>query len=313
MSPAVPSPPTPIPVVYIGGWGRAGSTLLEAILHELPGFFSVGELRTIWTEWDDARSVVCTCGASADKCAVWSLVLGNVFERLGITWQDAKAIHDHEGRTRHLPTAMSLRWRRTSTSDYQELMLSIYQEVLDVTGASTVVDSSKAGTEALLLADLPALVDLRIVHLVRDPRATAYAWTKTVVDPTLSQGVMPRFNSVTSTFYWVLQNQLLEYAGRQAAGYHLLRYEDLMDRPQDALAAVCEFVGADSECIPLVETHSVRLGERHVLAGNPKRGRIGVVPLIRDDEWMKVGANAPTRLASFVLTPLARKYGYAAK
>ena len=37
-----------VPVLYIGGWGRSGSTLLAHVLAEVPGFVSVGELRYVW-------------------------------------------------------------------------------------------------------------------------------------------------------------------------------------------------------------------------------------------------------------------------
>ena len=35
-------------IVFIGGAGRSGSTLLEKILGNLDGCFSAGELRFIW-------------------------------------------------------------------------------------------------------------------------------------------------------------------------------------------------------------------------------------------------------------------------
>ena len=35
-------------VLYIGGDGRSGSTLLAAILGNHEGFFPVGEIRTVW-------------------------------------------------------------------------------------------------------------------------------------------------------------------------------------------------------------------------------------------------------------------------
>ena len=39
---------TPAPVLYIGGWGRSGSTLLSHLLGGLDGMVSVGELRYVW-------------------------------------------------------------------------------------------------------------------------------------------------------------------------------------------------------------------------------------------------------------------------
>jgi hypothetical protein len=46
------TPPKPLDaavrVLYIGGWGRSGSTLLDLILGQAPGVFSAGEVREIW-------------------------------------------------------------------------------------------------------------------------------------------------------------------------------------------------------------------------------------------------------------------------
>src|SRR6266542_1121845 len=39
-------PPT---VLFIGGYSRSGSTLLDLLLGQLPGFFSSGELAYIWS------------------------------------------------------------------------------------------------------------------------------------------------------------------------------------------------------------------------------------------------------------------------
>ena len=37
-----------VPVLYIGGWGRSGSTLLAHLLGGLDRMVAVGELRYVW-------------------------------------------------------------------------------------------------------------------------------------------------------------------------------------------------------------------------------------------------------------------------
>ena len=39
---------TPLRVLYVGSWSRSGSTLLDLMLGQVPGFVSVGELRFLW-------------------------------------------------------------------------------------------------------------------------------------------------------------------------------------------------------------------------------------------------------------------------
>ena len=62
---------TSVTVVYLGGFGRSGSTLVERVLGAVPGWVNVGELV------DLARSVapadeLCGCGVSFSACPVWS-------------------------------------------------------------------------------------------------------------------------------------------------------------------------------------------------------------------------------------------------
>ncbi len=60
-------------VVYLGGFGRSGSTLLERVLGGIPGWTNVGELV------DLPRSVhphneLCGCGRDFSDCSFWSEV-----------------------------------------------------------------------------------------------------------------------------------------------------------------------------------------------------------------------------------------------
>ena len=43
-SPGVRSPEYPVRVIYLGGLGRSGTTLLERLLGEIPGVCASGEL-----------------------------------------------------------------------------------------------------------------------------------------------------------------------------------------------------------------------------------------------------------------------------
>ena len=47
-APVTSSHPSTPQVLYVGGWGRSGSTLLDLALGQIPGFVSVGELRYLW-------------------------------------------------------------------------------------------------------------------------------------------------------------------------------------------------------------------------------------------------------------------------
>ena len=65
-------------VMYVASWSRSGSTLLDLMLGQIPGFVSVGELRFLW-ERGVREGQLCGCGAPVPKCPFWSRVLEEVF------------------------------------------------------------------------------------------------------------------------------------------------------------------------------------------------------------------------------------------
>src|SRR2546430_17108956 len=60
-------------VLYIGGLGRSGTTLLERLLGELPGACALGEVVHLWDRdvRDDER---CACGRPFSGCDFWRAV-----------------------------------------------------------------------------------------------------------------------------------------------------------------------------------------------------------------------------------------------
>ncbi len=59
---------------------------------------------------------------------------------------------------------------------------SVYEHLVDVTGARVIVDASKRLEDAAVLAGLP-LVDHHVLHIVRDPRAVVFSWSRLKSSP----------------------------------------------------------------------------------------------------------------------------------
>jgi hypothetical protein len=60
-------------VLYVGGWGRSGSTLLSHMLGHLDGHVAVGELRYVW-QGGVAGNELCGCGKPFGQCEFWQAV-----------------------------------------------------------------------------------------------------------------------------------------------------------------------------------------------------------------------------------------------
>jgi len=67
-----------IPVLYIAGTGRNGSTLMERVLNEIPSFFTAGELGQGWVFYKEKH---CLCGKQFDECPVWESIVKDVARR----------------------------------------------------------------------------------------------------------------------------------------------------------------------------------------------------------------------------------------
>src|SRR4051794_15439538 len=67
-----------IKVLYIGGYGRSGSTLLVQLLGQIEGFHSVGEMWNIWQQCF-TENQLCGCGKPFHECPFWSAVVEEAF------------------------------------------------------------------------------------------------------------------------------------------------------------------------------------------------------------------------------------------
>ena len=56
-----------------------------------------------------------------------------------------------------------------------DALTAVYRGIQDVTSAELIVDTSKPPSFGYVLQHLEG-IDLRIVHVVRDPRGVAYSW-----------------------------------------------------------------------------------------------------------------------------------------
>src|SRR5262245_3905538 len=169
-----------VTVVYLGGFGRSGSTLVERMLGAARGWTNIGELV------DLSRSVgphdeLCGCGVPFSRCPLWTRVgeiafggwSTEVFDRV-------TALHRSAGRQRHLPALLGARLPPSSAlGELRSAYAAMYRAIAEVTGSRVVVDASKGPALGQALAGAPD-IDLRMLNVVRDPRAVAWSWSRHV-------------------------------------------------------------------------------------------------------------------------------------
>ncbi len=297
-------------VLYIAGTGRSGSTVITQLLGEIEGIIPVGELRYVW-ERGFQQNQLCGCGVPFRSCDFWSRVatsaFGGIDKRVAA---EVMQISNSLDRIRFTPQLLVRSLRGAAFQRqlvlYDSLVGTLYGAILAVSGGSMVVDSSKDPSYAFLLRSLPSL-DVAILHLVRDPRAVAYSWSRKRIRPEVhwKTQYMQRRSALRSALLWDEYNLILEILGQLHSTFSRIRYEDFVSDPSTVIASLVAFAGARDGriCDPGSEfVHSV--------SGNPSRFQ-SQRPVIRADvEWRNHMRPSDRRVVTTLTAPLLFRYGY---
>ncbi|MEO3873507.1 sulfotransferase [Nonomuraea sp. B12E4] len=312
MSAAAGQPRQPVRILFLGGHGRSGSTLVSRALGAVEGASCVGELRYLWTQ-GVAKNQLCGCGRRFTGCDFWQEVGRAAFGG----WPNVDAaemarLHHSVMRIRHVPrhvltgstSAFARRVHR-----YAETMATVYRAIADVSGSSVIVDSSKFPTSALLLRRVPG-IDLRIVQLVRGPHGVVHSWSRRVQRADKGGRLMATHSPAQTAAEWLAFNAAIESFRLTDTPWTLMRYEDFVDQPHRELSRILEFAGLPAAATPFLGDGTIDLPADHSVAGNPMRIRTGVVPLRADEEWRTAMRPGRRRLITAFTTPGMLRYGY---
>ncbi|MFD4641874.1 hypothetical protein ACFWN2_31535 [Lentzea sp. NPDC058436] len=289
-------------VLYLTGMMRCGSTMIGNVLGETAGSLHVGELHYLWRNGvlGQGTNSSCGCGAALTECPLWSDALD---DRRIATAVDA--VQATRLRARHTPRRLAesigpltappdVRWLTGLTAD-------VYRRAAAVAGAEVVVDGSKYPAEAAAL--LGSGLDVRVLHVVRDARATTHSYRK-------DKSYVERMSAARSTGYWTSVNaasDLLALAGRSR--YLRVRHEDFSARPAEVIGEVMAFAGIGGPN-PVSAEGTVELGVNHTVTGNPDRFHRGRV-LIKDNARWRTDLDwKPRALTTAAAAPQLVRYGY---
>lgn len=303
-------------VLCIIGKGRSGSTLLDTILGQLDGVFSTGELGRLW-EWGLTNGYGCGCGEPVQDCPTWRGIAGMVFD--GDPAREADQViawQEHVLRWPRVPRLLRQRPGRLAgwpqLEAYTSHLSDVYRSIAETTGAGVIVDSTKWPASPTPLGLVPG-VDVRIVHLVRDPRAVAFSWRRRKRwKDRPGDREMPRYGVLFSMASWWARNLTAETVRRRHPPEHstTIRYEDLVRRPRDTVATIAELVGLGDADLPFADARTALLEPTHTVGGNPGRLDNGRVELRVDDQWIEDQQTGDRLVSTLLAMPLLGRYGY---
>jgi hypothetical protein len=275
---------------------------------------NVGELVHLW-ERGIIDDNLCACGQRFSTCEFWGKVGEIAFggwDRIsGTRMQALKARAD---RTRFIPAVLSpfaIPYVGTSIRQYGEVVTRVLRAAVEVSGAPVVVDTSKHVSTALLLRQMDD-VDVRILHLVRDPRGVAYSWTKNVGRPEVhsTEEQMDRLHPGRIGLRWLWFNWAFSNMGRLGVQVQTVRYEDFASNPELILNQIFSFAELEPMAAQIIGEGAIELEEGHSVSGNPRRLVRGPVEIRRDDSWR---SGLPRRMAgvvAFITRPMRARYRY---
>jgi hypothetical protein len=199
-------------------------------------------------------------------------------------------------------------------AEYAAFYARLYRAVQQVSGCAVTVDASKHASLAFCLRTQPG-IDLRVIHLVRDPRAVAYSWTRALRRPEAegaadaSPRYIPTLSPARSAMRWNIPNLGFHLLAARGTPTRLMRYEDFIAAPVAGMRELAGFAGVEPDLSFMTDT-GADLGLTHTAGGNPMRFSVGRIEFRRDDEWRsRLRPDARILVTSLTL-PLLARYGY---
>jgi len=305
-------------ILFIGGAGRSGSTLLERILGTCDHFICVGELRFI-LDRGLYENQLCGCGNPFHECVFWRSVIEKVLE--GLKEGDIRRLMNLRKkivRTRYIPFLLLKRLRPKSferrLQEYAYFIEKLYTAIQKISGGRVIVDSSKDPAYGFLLNSI-FKENLYVIHLVRDSRATAYSWQRRKKRPEIywKESYMPKRNIFVTSLEWNVRNALMELLSKVNKKSLFAPYEDVCTNPEQIIQKVLHFIGEEEFAQISLKNRRIILKTNHTVAGNPLRFVTGEVQINLDNEWCKRMNKAKYFVVTGLTSPFLIRYGYTHK
>ena len=296
-------------VLYIAGAGRSGSTFLSLLLSQHADTQNIGQIRDLSAAF--TASAMCSCDQTVRQCAYWGKVVADLTEKHGSNFLGAiSAGMSAFGQD----AAQNTNWKEPRVRErlfldherFFELFTDMYRAAADHARGRVLIDSSKSVDLALALHLAPN-VNLRILNLVRDPRAVTVSWSKVLKRP------------------MVLRRRARNWAGRQRRlavleglapeRFMQVRYEDFTVAPRMGVSDIQKWAGLKEDVSFFSGPNDANTSWERVHLFPPanatvlkeRREQIHIAPAT---SWQKLENSNLHNMAEEVTFPFAERLGY---
>ncbi len=311
----------PIPIAYVGGSSRSGSTVLAHLIAQAFNGVVVGELKDVWHR-GPLENHRCSCGLPFRSCEFWVEVGRRAFggwdalplKRLTALQGRIDRIDRFQGLSMLLIPGLAERRDPgfdRELADYRETLAALYRALQAVSGRALVVESSKHPAQMLLLRP-SSTFEPHVIHLVRDSRGVAWSFQKHVVRPEVTDQrmLMPRSTPREAAVEWTVINLPFHILWTRGIPRLLVRYESYARHPRVQLRRIGEFLGQPGASDAALDAPSLDFAAEHTLGGNPVRFNGVPTGLKVDEEWRTAMSRRDQLRVGALTLPLLAAYGY---
>ena len=259
-------------IIYIAGYSRSGSTILDILLSNHSDIFGTGELVYLFDDWLENERA-CTCGEVYKNCSFWR----NFKLPQEITFQEAiKIIRSVESRKQIQPL-LNEQIESATIQKYRLIQEALYNYIFETSNKNVIIDSSKtsrdmAGRFYALYKYSP--FDVYVIHLVKNGLSIVESFVKRGRNWTLEgYGKNDNFMAARSSLGWFFANSIAQNMGVQIPydRFIQIKYEELLKQPESILNVIGKFLNIDMcEVIALIKNRAI-LNVKHHVGGNRLR------------------------------------------
>jgi hypothetical protein len=300
-------------LLYIASSGLSGSTVLDLLLGAHPFCWTLGEFHVL--PWElRTNTHPCGCGSLVEQCSFWgpivaefrdSLLHGSI-DRFRDSTLSTRSLLVGELRFLVSRSPYYRQERKEGLDLYGRDNFEILRRVLDgarrIKGdqVSWLVDSSKSIYRLLWLKETGRF-DVRVIHLVKDPRGFVYSMCKQ------KPGLRRPWRLSKAAMRWNIENGLFDrlFEAHFSEDEVLrMRYDELAKEPKASLQRIGAWLGVP----PDEDLPNKFRSESHGIAGNPARFEKSGIRL--DERWRVELGQGTKLLVRAATSRLATRYGF---
>lgn len=290
-------------LIYIVGFGRSGSTVLDILIGSHNQVFPCGELINLIHSFSNGE--YCACGKKVFDCRFWSKVVSRWILKQNLSEGDVRLFAKLDrlyGHPKSIRAWMTAFFPRITNQHrwYLKNLGVLLKEIKLASGETIITDSSKSPVRLLQIAHVWE-GELIPIHLVKHPAGVIDSLSKTQ-KADLEKGVQKDLKSkseIRTALLWTVINRLTEcVVNRVREQGARIRYEDFVAEPQKTVKVILD----DFDYHPPLAT-------QHICAGNrlrmSKDGCINIKNHLRNQ-----GLEKKSGFCRSIYGSTARRYGY---